>query len=459
MIRSAVVFVCVARSLMVCGHTKGTLYTPSKGNLSALSSQEQMLIRDGPSERKSPRAPSAPWSRSSVNPSFSSFKAKPRPTLPTEPHQLRTRMEISLDDDDLASKVISHDDDDLVAKVTTFDRVLERRFKRLDPPLSKEEQEAVKNELRKCASDPFGDGHQEPIIDPTLVQFQNLLEADKFASEAFVRSATSALRVPHRRGLDILDVLDWNTSSNNKARYWFPALCLVGCIDGVRSAIEQARNLVRAGDPHAVTHLIERRESMARFSALHYCCFGATLQGLPIMMKSFPTDIGAVGKFKEVIEELCRAGARVDAKDIAGYTPLGLVARNAPPHALELLQTLVRLGADPNVKNKFGDPLIMDSVRSGNVAGFRAMLEVWADLSATDTVGKTVQKRADERPAMRMTMELHRVSSLVTRDRCEVCGAKDAKKRCGSCQTAVYCSRTCQVRAWKNGHKRTCGKS
>lgn len=40
---------------------------------------------------------------------------------------------------------------------------------------------------------------------------------------------------------------------------------------------------------------------------------------------------------------------------------------------------------------------------------------------------------------------------------CDQCGAADAKQRCSACASAHYCTKQCQVAAWKSGHKAACG--
>ncbi|PRP87500.1 pcdc2/rp-8 (programmed cell death protein 2) [Planoprotostelium fungivorum] len=39
---------------------------------------------------------------------------------------------------------------------------------------------------------------------------------------------------------------------------------------------------------------------------------------------------------------------------------------------------------------------------------------------------------------------------------CTTCGVNGAEKRCSSCKKATYCSKDCQSRDWKNGHKEAC---
>jgi len=39
---------------------------------------------------------------------------------------------------------------------------------------------------------------------------------------------------------------------------------------------------------------------------------------------------------------------------------------------------------------------------------------------------------------------------------CTVCGSKVGIKRCGNCHKVLYCSKVCQKKDWKTGHKANC---
>ena len=41
-------------------------------------------------------------------------------------------------------------------------------------------------------------------------------------------------------------------------------------------------------------------------------------------------------------------------------------------------------------------------------------------------------------------------------DRASAVGSGNKLKKCAACKMAVYCSRSCQIKDWKEGHKRTC---
>mmetsp|Transcript_28560 Transcript_28560/g.52145 ORF Transcript_28560/g.52145 Transcript_28560/m.52145 type:complete len:638 (-) Transcript_28560:200-2113(-) len=48
---------------------------------------------------------------------------------------------------------------------------------------------------------------------------------------------------------------------------------------------------------------------------------------------------------------------------------------------------------------------------------------------------------------------------MISHGECDYCGkVTDSPKRCAACKAVCYCSKDCQVTAWKNGHKKQCKK-
>ena len=58
--------------------------------------------------------------------------------------------------------------------------------------------------------------------------------------------------------------------------------------------------------------------------------------------------------------------------------------------------------------------------------------------------------------------EADRLKEVVahTPDKCGSCGLpKPDMKKCSRCKTVVYCSKECQIKDWKAGHKHACVSS
>ena len=73
----------------------------------------------------------------------------------------------------------------------------------------------------------------------------------------------------------------------------------------------------------------------------------------------------ALPKYTAILEWLIDEGARVDARDIGGYTALGHAAAHTP--VLSLAEVLLRKGANVNDQNRFGATVLMSAVMSAQV--------------------------------------------------------------------------------------------
>ena len=74
----------------------------------------------------------------------------------------------------------------------------------------------------------------------------------------------------------------------------------------------------------------------------------------------------AIAKYVAILEWLLDEGARVDARDIGGYTALAHAAAHNP--VLPLAEVLLRNGANVNYQNRFGAPVLMSAVMAAEVS-------------------------------------------------------------------------------------------
>jgi ankyrin repeat protein len=89
----------------------------------------------------------------------------------------------------------------------------------------------------------------------------------------------------------------------------------------------------------------------------------------------------------ELAELLIRAGAKVNATNREGVTPMQLAATTGSP---AMLQILVRAGADPNAPlTPSGDTALMMASRTGISQAIKVLLEAGASVNATETWGGT----------------------------------------------------------------------
>ena len=160
----------------------------------------------------------------------------------------------------------------------------------------------------------------------------------------------------------------------------FFTACACGQLGEVEAAIRKA-----GGDSQALHALLERRVSSLRYSPLHVAAAGSRLVAgtptWPSKPKEQPTHVS-------VVRALLTAGARINAKDIMGNTPLGLAAGPfATAASLEVARAIAKFGPDLLTKTRFGHPLLFQPCTcmspGPNAEAISLLLELGADPTAS----------------------------------------------------------------------------
>lgn len=294
----------------------------------------------------------------------------------------------------------------------------------LDLPLSRASIDAVRVANEAAQSDPYGDGDQSLLENP---------------SQHPLRSAWST-------GLDFqITVL------SEKEAWSMHRSAFELDVEEVLDLIKEARQKVDNGDSEAMTKLLERRISLLRLTPLHYACQVA--RNLPHETQTISDSVYTV------VQALCEAGARVNARDIAGYTPLSSAAGfHTTSASLRLVPLLISHGADPNIRTRFGESMLVPPIMSGNTDAFRELLRAGADVSLPDRSGLTPREMAGYSPTMLKAMTEVEREKAIQGMQCGHCGQNGARKFCSACHKAYYCDRDCQKAAWRVGHRENCGK-
>ena len=128
-----------------------------------------------------------------------------------------------------------------------------------------------------------------------------------------------------------------------------PLACAYGDAPAVRAVI--------AGKPaDEVTKLVNSHYGVLRMTPLHFCAAGARNCGTPF----FPAAVAPTADHLAVAEVLLAAGARLEARDVAGFTPLAQATTSAASReSLAVADRLLKAGANVQPVDRFGrTPLV-----------------------------------------------------------------------------------------------------
>lgn len=305
---------------------------------------------------------------------------------------------------------------------------------------------------------PFADADQSPVPDPFRRGYMSMMRADVHA--AF--RDNMRLSLPYRRVRPVcirLSLPPAAPAADHPART-LHAACYHAAPAAARAFVAAAEAGLRA-DPKALVRLLEARKGLQRFTPLHFCCLGAERA-----YRAAGEDEARLPEFDayvEIAELLLAKGARVDSRDVFGFTPLAVcTSETSNAASLKLVPLLLSGGADVDARNRFAEALIVEPLDTVNVPAFRALARAGADMAARDFSGIAPMQRMQKaeqkyRAIWRAWFEVTRENSI-KRIKCATCNKPGASRYCSACRRVYYCSKACQVRGWKTGHKEECGK-
>ena len=167
-------------------------------------------------------------------------------------------------------------------------------------------------------------------------------------------------------------------------------------------------------------------------------------------------------------------GARVDAKDIAGNTPLHYcTSQRSNALTLQIAEILVKdRKVNPNPVNRFGRNPLFQPTAEKKMAFMNLLVKNGGDLGAKDNDGIQVmdlgefgELKVERAKKMEKAMETQgmKLSKLKLKNEeeahsCQACKKKGKVNRCSKCYIALYCSASCIQSDWPN-HKAACKKT
>lgn len=273
--------------------------------------------------------------------------------------------------------------------------------------------------LEDKINDPFGDGDQS-----MMVGFEAMKLRTQWASG-----------------------FDYNPESNYPQLSEWCKACFFADLDKVQRYIS---GIVSDDDR---LKLLERRESMIRFCAIFHVICGARVN---------PSQ-----KHIEIAKMVVNTGCNINARDVAGYTPLHhCLTQYGNETTLQIAKILVDHGADVNATNRFGGTPLIEPCMSFNYEFIEFLVCNGSDPSIKDNDGISCQIIGSRNPricslfskgyrAMAKASKKNNEEALEEGALCNYCHKSGKLSKCSGCMVVKYCSRACQTYDWKD-HKPHC---
>jgi len=236
---------------------------------------------------------------------------------------------------------------------------------------------------------------------------------------------------------------------------------------GNYSAVLEKINQTSSED---LPNLLENRESLLNVSSIFHVVIGArTLCGdiADLRNKNY-TKTKNHADHLSCFFKLLEHGVRVDARDVAGHTPLHhCLTIYANDVTKKMAKILLKRGVDPNVKNMFGATALFEPTMNMQLDSIELLLKYGADLNLADNDGITCYKLGMANPKV-LELFSKSVRSMAKTKRkelkeeaggslraCSVCAEEKDTKRCMGCYLVWYCGPDCQKLNWDQ-HKDPC---
>lgn len=170
------------------------------------------------------------------------------------------------------------------------------------------------------------------------------------------------------------------------------------------------------------------------------------------------------------MEKLISLGADVNVRDVAGFSPLHYCAQiHGNKTTLKMAEILIKAGAKVDAQNRFGSTPLMDSTIALRYDLVKFFTKHGADMFLKDHDGSSPFSVSQFNPKMlKIFSEAMKKTASQERERlreeaggsfsnCSVCGSTENTKRCLGCFFVWYCGRKCQKENWGE-HKEDCKK-
>ena len=206
-----------------------------------------------------------------------------------------------------------------------------------------------------------------------------------------------------------------------------------------------------------IQRLLSRRETLLNITALHEVVIGAR------DIRDPNSEVLKSNGHMKILLKLISLGADVNVHDVAGYTPLHhcltLVGNET---TLKMAEKIVRAGAKVDARNRFGATPLIDATLANRYEFIEFLLQHGADQTLTENDGISAKHLCANNPRKQQLMAKYR-NINIRREReekglnpkCQKCSLDEGLKKCTGCYHVWYCGAKCQRGDW-DSHKNEC---
>ena len=255
----------------------------------------------------------------------------------------------------------------------------------------------------------------------------------------------------------------WCTGMDNNPPFPYPYISefakIIYC-GGYKSFLQQLDG--KSGSE--IERMLAKRESLLHITPIFQVIMGARAQVVTVN-KDGSEDRNETDYIK-ILLKLLSLGADVNVHDVAGYTPLHhCLTAFGNDLTLKMAEKLVRAGAKVDARNRFGCTPLMDAGLANRYDFMEFLLQHGADQTLMDNDGCSTKLLASHNPREQKLLAKY-ANRRVREEReerglnptCRKCSFDEGLKKCTGCYHVWYCSAKCQREDWES-HKEECQKT